>query len=318
MRINRFLAVRALYIGASVGLLIAYSSAVDRQVARDAQPRGQFASSYISLSRRPILAGKSTPDSAPGFPWPTKLTVPTNPPGRSNDTYAVLPPNELPGNKHPWVIYITGHAQPGCAIMGCSGWPNQGALTAALARAGFVVVAIDMSSLTNWGNANATLDVRALANLWPRYLNLASRPYVIAESMGGIIALNSIAHGTLRPQAIVGIYPVYSLSSMYAAGAGTFAREIQAAYGFRGPSSYAAATSAYDPALVPASTFASIPMWISCSSGDTAVNCAANGQALVNAVNEAGGSATYNPATGNHGDISNFDTAAVVSFFESH
>lgn len=261
-----------------------------------------------------------TSDSAYNFAWPMMLTVPGNPSG-TNKTYIVVPPNYRPSGQYPWVIYVTGHGQPGCSILGCASggtWTNQGALVSALAYAGYVVVAMDYTSLTNWGNADSNLDTAALAAQWPQWFNLSSRPYVIMESMGGIVTLNSIFNGKLNPRAIVGLYPVYSLSSMYAAGSGTFASEIQTAYSFGSPSGYAAATAGYDPALDPAASFAGIPVDIWCSAGDTIVNCSTNGQSLVTAINAAGGFGTFNASSGNHGDVSNFNASAVINFFNSH
>ncbi len=302
----------------SGGLPTTHNFVADSQSTSDVQFGLRYSSGYFTFNGQ-ASAQIDVPasDITYNVPWPTMLTVPGNPSG-TNNTYVILPPNYRPGGQYPWVIYVTGHGEPGSSILGSSGWPNQGSIVNYLANAGFVVVGMDYTSETNWGNQNATLDTQAIAKLWPQYFNLAPQPYVLAESMGGIVALNSIYYGKLKPRAMVALYPVYSLSSMYGGGSGTFASEIQTSYGFSGSSGYGAATVGYDPALDAVSTFSGIPMDIWCSSADTTVACSTNGQALASAVTAAGGVATFNASSGNHGDASNFDPVAVINFFNSH
>lgn len=249
-----------------------------------------------------------------GLAWPVQTTVASNPTGSQVNTYAIVPPTYSYQAQTPWVLYLHGDGQYGSAIFG----GNDNTLIQALAYAGYLVVSTDYTSITCWGNPACTQDVASVIANYQAYFNLAPHPYVIEESMGGLVSLNSVFHGTLTPRAVVGLYPVFSLASLYDNGSGTYASQIQTAYNFSSPSGYAAATAGYDPALDPIGTFVNIPFDIWCSSSDTVVSCANNGQALVNAINAAGGSATYNASSGNHGDPSNFDPAAVVSFFNAN
>ena len=227
-------------------------------------------------------------------------------------TWAILPPTYNPHTATPWIIYNHGSEQTISSIITNSAH-NQ--FVQSLAAAGFVVVASEYRSLTCWGNMECANDIANLQTLWRARLNLSSRPFVIGESMGGIVTWNAISHGTLKPLAVVGIYPVCSLFAMYVIDSHTPA--IETAYGFVSPSEYISATRGFDPLLTPPSTFADIRIAIWASYSDRTVERSQNEDPFAKAINAAGGSVTIQTSHGGHGDPSNLDAAAVISFFSS-
>jgi alpha-beta hydrolase superfamily lysophospholipase len=227
-------------------------------------------------------------------------------------TWAVLPPSYNPQNSYPWIIYDHGFGQ---TINSITAAPPQNGFVQSLAGAGFVVVASEYRNLACWGNWECAEDIANLQALWHSRLKLSPQPFVIGESMGGIVTWNAISHGTLKPLAVVGIYPVCSLAAMYAEH--QFKPTIQSAYGFASPAGYAAATEGFDPMLITPSTFADIPIQIWASYSDRVVRRSKNEDPFALAINAAGGNVTINTSPGNHGDPRNFDAPAVIAFFSS-
>ena len=228
-------------------------------------------------------------------------------------TWAILPESYNAQNASPWVIYDHGVGQTINSIT--ADFP-QSDFVQSLATAGFVVIASEYRNLACWGNIECVEDIANLQMLWRSQLNLWSQPFVIGESMGGIVTWNAIAHGALKPLAVVGIYPACNLANMYSRK--VFAPTIQTAYGFASPAGYSAATRGFDPMLDPPSIFADIPILIWASHSDTDVRRSQNEDPFANAINAAGGSVTIHTSSGRHGDPSNFDAPAVVSFFSLH
>lgn len=227
-------------------------------------------------------------------------------------TWAVLPPSYKPENSYPWIIYDHGFGQ---TIYSITAHPPQNGFVQALAAAGFVVVASEYRNLACWGNWECAEDIGNLQALWHSRLKLSPQPFVIAESMGGIVTWNAISHGTLKPVAVVGLYPVCNLAAMYAEK--PFQPTIQSAYGFASPAEYATATMGFDPILTPPSTFADIPIQIWASYADRVVRRSKNEDTFALAINAAGGNVTINTTQGSHGDPRNFNAAAVIAFFSS-
>lgn len=95
------------------------------------------------------------------------------------------------------------------------------------------------------------------------------------------------------------------------------APSIQAAYGFASAAGYSAATNGFDPMLTPPSAFVDFPIQIWASYSDHAVVRSLNEDLFALAVRAAGGSVTIHTSTGEHGDASNFDAPAVISFFSA-
>ena len=231
------------------------------------------------------------------------------------ETYGIIPLSYRPDVPSRWVLYNHGLGQSGRDI---STNPHDSRLVNALVKAGYVVIASDYKNQSCWGNAQCVRDIAAVQKLWKAYLNLLPAPYVISESMGGIVTWNAIAHGALSPIAVVGIYPACNLSNMYARGTGPFYSDIQSDYDFSNPSGYAAATAGYDPMLVPATQFTAFPILMWASYSDTTVLRTNNEDPFAAQVNAAGGHAIINTSTGNHADASNFAPPAVLQFFASH
>lgn len=228
-------------------------------------------------------------------------------------TWAILPESYNPHNATPWIIYNHGFGQ---TISSITANPPQSAFVLSLATAGFVVIASEYRNLTCWGNRDCADDIANLQMLWHSQLNLWPQPFVIGESMGGIVTWNAISHGALKPLAAVGIYPVCNLADMYTKD--VFRPTIQTAYGFTSPSGYLSATRGFDPILDPPSTFVDIPIQIWASRSDRIVVRSRNEDPFAKAINAAGGSVTIHTSQGDHGDPSNFDAHAVIAFFYAH
>jgi acetyl esterase/lipase len=128
-------------------------------------------------------------------------------------TWAILPPSYNSKIPAPWIIYNHGSGQ---TIASIAANAPQSLFVQSLASAGFVVVASEYRNLACWGNEQCAEDVANVQTLWRSQLNLWPRPFVIGESMGGIVTWDAISHGTLNPLAVVGIYPVCNLAAMYA------------------------------------------------------------------------------------------------------
>jgi alpha-beta hydrolase superfamily lysophospholipase len=227
-------------------------------------------------------------------------------------TWAILPPSYNPQNATPWIVYNHGYGQTIASIVAD---PPQNSFVESLAAAGFVIVASDYRNLACWGNLNCVEDVANLQTLWQSQLNLSPRPFVIAESMGGIVTWNAISLGTLKPMAVVGIYPACNLAAMYKNR--ELAPSIQTAYSFTSQTEYSAATKGFDPMLAPPSTFIGFPIEMWASHSDQVVVRSLNEDPFAKAINAAGGNVTIYTSTGNHGDPSNFDAPKVISFFSA-
>jgi acetyl esterase/lipase len=228
-------------------------------------------------------------------------------------TWAIVPDSYNSQNPTPWIIYNHGFGQ---TISSIASNPPQANFVQSLAAAGFVVIASEYRNLTCWGNMECADDVANLQMLWRSQLNLWPRPFVVGESMGGIVTWNAISHGALKPLAAVGLYPVCNLADMYTKS--VFAPSIQTAYGFASPSGYPAATKGFDPMLDPPSTFADVPIQIWVSRSDRVVVLSRNEAPFAKAINAAGGSVVIHISRGDHGNPSNFDAQAVIAFFHAH
>jgi hypothetical protein len=226
--------------------------------------------------------------------------------GKTSTVVVAFPPGYGLRRSQRWVLWIHGTNEGGAGMFDSYGRH----MSSRLLRAGYVLVSPDDSDRTCWGDAACVQDIRETVTAVRDRFHLTGDPYVYAMSMGGLVALNSVAHGALHPRALFASYPVYSLASMEVSQFG-FADSIRRA--FQGQS-----MSGFDPAADDPARFASFPIEVACSSGDTTVICARNGRALVSAVQGAGGSVAFYPCAGNHGDASCIPPAAAVAFFHRH
>lgn len=213
-----------------------------------------------------------------------------------------------------WVIFDHGHGQLGSAIFND---PQVLLLTTALTNAGYVIASSEYATPNCWGDASCVEDSKALYDVFTNTLNLDPKPFVIGQSMGGMVMWNAILHASFTPKAVAGIYPACNLLNMYQSA--SFSAEIQADYSFTSSSTFATATKGYDPVnselLTP---LVAVPALIWSSYGDTVVSRADNEDLLAKAVSAAGGSMTIITTVGDHGDNSNFDAPTLVAFFDKY
>ena len=191
--------------------------------------------------------------------------------------------------KHPpscLIIYNHGFGQTITSIAGNS---PQSSFVQSLANAGYVVIASQYRNLACWGDRECARIIE-LADPLAFVLNLTPQPFVIGESMGGIVTWNAISLGTVKPLAVVGIYPagVTGANILQKHSALT----IQSGYGFYSPAEYSTATAGFDPLLTPAHTFAGFPILIWASNSDQAVPRSKNEDPFSAAINAAKGSVT--------------------------
>lgn len=228
-------------------------------------------------------------------------------------TYAWIPLSYRKDIQSPWVLFNHGSSQ---SALDLANTPNDKLILTALLSAGYVVIASDYTDEFCWGNPQCVDDDANVVQQWKLLLNITSRPYVLAESMGGIVTWNSIFYGAINPRAVAAIYPVCSLANLYSNP--VFTPYIQNAYGFTRAKEYPTATAGYDPMLDPPAAFTGFPILMWSSYSDVTVTRAQNEDPFAAAINAAGGSAVINTSTGVHGDVSNFDPKAVVDFFAAH
>lgn len=188
----------------------------------------------------------------------------------------------------------------------------------ALLHAGYAVIGTDYTDPACFGDASCVADVKMAAEAARRQFGFKGDPYCVAGSMGGIVALNAIAHGAIHCRAMELLFPIYSLESIYHGNQTELIAQINRDYQVKTPSDYKAATLGYDPALDAPSTFRSTPMDIHCSVADEIVPCTQNGKALAATVSAVGGTATFTPCRGGHGNPSCIVPAAVIEFFREH
>jgi hypothetical protein len=243
------------------------------------------------------------------------LSVDSNPPGKLVGLVIALPPHYWPmRGRHDWVFWAHGAGDSADGIFS----PRNRPIADALLQAGFIIVATDYSERDCWGSPSCVRDVSTAISTARERFPLDGDPHVYTGSMGGFVILNSIAHGVIHPRAIYAAFPGYDLGSMYQDGRGYFARSIENAFGFHNPAQFEVATGGYNPKDGDPSLFRSIPFEISCSPADTAVNCERNGKALTTAVRAVGGTAQFDPCSGEHGDTSCMVPSKVVDFFKQH
>jgi fermentation-respiration switch protein FrsA (DUF1100 family) len=228
-------------------------------------------------------------------------------------TWAIVPNSYDSSKAFPWIIYNHGFGE---TIGSITLNAPQNNFVQSLAAAGFVVVASEYRDPACWGDMECAEDIANLQVLWHSLLSLTPQPYVIGESMGGVVTWNAILLNTVKPLAVVGIYPVCSLANMYTKA--EFAPTIQSAYGFDSPGEYSKATAGFDPLLAPPHVFTSFPIMIWASYSDHTVSRSKNEDPFSAAINAAGGNVVVRASYGDHGDPSNFNAPAVISFFSSN
>jgi hypothetical protein len=140
-----------------------------------------------------------------------------------------------------------------------------------------------------------------------------SKTVGFSQSMGGLCGQLIISGNLIPWRGWYGIFPVCSLANMYGSGSGTFATEINTAYGCT-TGTYAALTAGHDPLLTTASNY-TMRMRYTASAGDTTVNKAANETPMQAQVAPFALESFLLNTIGNHGDASNFIPYDMVNFY---
>lgn len=193
-------------------------------------------------------------------------------------------------------------------------YTNENSVLTALLRVGYVVMAANYSA-TAWGNPlSVTQSIAAIEYIKERY-NVFNAPFMVVQSMGGLVGLNSILSGGLKPAAVAGIYPASNLLWCYQNG---FSAQIESAFGFSGAANFEAATAGYDPLNDNEPiAFNGLKMKFWHSPDDTVVSKAENTDLLKVKAESGGSKFSVVTTSGEHGDPSSFDGDGIVEFFNS-
>jgi pimeloyl-ACP methyl ester carboxylesterase len=238
----------------------------------------------------------------------TPLSIPdTNPSGVQISVH--LPAGYDPRITHRLAVYCHGS---GGTDKDLWTYPNENTVLTALLNAGYVVMSAGYGQ-TAWGNpVSVSQNVAAIQYVIDRY-NVFARPYIIGQSMGGMVGFNTVIVGGVTPAAFAGIYPASNLRYQYDHG---FTAAIEGAYGFSGDANFDSATNGYDVLNDnPPLNFRGLAIKIWHSYGDTVVPRIPNSDALKTLAEQGGASVTIVTSTGDHGDASSFDGVGIVDFF---
>lgn len=239
----------------------------------------------------------------------------------------VLPPNYVRGKMNRWVLFGHGYTPNGGGTP-----PNtvnlfdtlHDTIFNALINAGYVIVVPEYTNINNFGNAGGVSDIAVTVSTVQSYFSLDTKPFVIGESMGGTVTLSAIGNGTLVPRAFVGIYPLTNINWIYNSGTSTnppqagINASIQTAYSCSNAATCNPVFVPYDPNSMSPYKFAYFPSRLWSSPSDTVVSKTFNSDLFARKVNAVGGNVIVTTTTGDHGDPSNFDPAAVVNFFNAN
>ncbi len=214
----------------------------------------------------------------------------------------------------PVILYCHGYNE-NIASVNPAGQPAQFGPTAkALADAGFMVVASDLTGLSNWGNAGA---ITALQNLY-QYL-VANFPVgqigIIGHSMGSLAALTTIAQRILpNIAAAYMIEPACNLR--WLAETSSYAAAVKTAHGLASDlSDYATKTAGLDPLKQEGWRYRGMPMRVVASPQDTQILKTECADKLVALVSPYSTDVTTLTASGGHTNASHFVPSDVVAFF---
>ena len=212
---------------------------------------------------------------------------------QSAGTLTVVPPR----SNGSLVVFLHGWGQTRWALLERRSESN---VAHALTAAGFTVVGAD-AHLKAWGDAASVADYRRLiARTMQRYD--LHEVFLMGESMGGLATMQ-LARELPTVRAVVAWYPVCDLRTM---------RQT------RFQATIASAWSGRDRARVSPVEAPDKPMMIWASPQDTVVRASRNAAVCAAEARAQGAQVTYIHTSGEHGDPSNFDPAAVVDFFLQH
>ena len=268
-------------------------------------PARQLTGAYIG----PITVNTSANTPAPPVTIGDKVINATDAAG--NTMRVCLPPTYDSRTPCPVVMYHHGSSETAAAPFAGT---EKRAMMQALTNAGYIVASTDAAGITSWGNNAA---IQSYIYLY-RYLrdHVAIGPiHHLAQSMGGISALLTLAAREVPAASVALIFPCTNLAAMYAnTGWGSdFTVPINAAYGIPGSGTYAAQTAGHDPALMAPTAFRGVPVWGIGSHGDVIAVRSLNLDPFVAAVTPYASEVTVLTSTGDHGDATNFNATAQAS-----
>ena len=237
------------------------------------------------------------------------LTIPaTNPSGKLISVH--LPAGYDPRITYRLAVYCHG---AGGTDKDFWNYPNENTVLTKLLKAGYVVMGVDYET-NGWGNESSIQqNVLGIKYVKERF-NVFNSPYLIVQSMGGMVGLNTVLLGGIKPAAIAGIYPACNLNYQYKNG---FKASIENAYNFSGEENFDQATNGYDVLNDNNfNRFNGLRMKFWHSPADTVVPKSFNTDLLKTKVEVGGGSLTVVSTLGEHGDQSSFDPSGIVDFFK--
>lgn len=195
------------------------------------------------------------------------------------------------------VVFVHGAGQTRWSLLGRR---EEASVADAVSEAGFTILAADAEGKA-WGNPASVAAYRKLIERTQRRYVLRD-VFLIGESMGGLAAMQ-LARVLPEVQAVAAWFPVCDVRTMRDA---RFQPSIRDAW--RGRS-----RAAVSPVAV-----GDTPLVVWASPADTVVNTATNAAVCVAEAKAAGAEVTYFRTTGEHGDPSNYQPAAMVQFFEKY
>ncbi len=241
------------------------------------------------------------------------------------NVFAVIPPNYNPEAANPLALQVRGQESSVISFFGT--FHN---VTEALYQNGFVQGYLDFHHGTIYGSPADLTDVAGAMSVLQGSLALVGRPFLMADSGGGIVALDAIAHGAIAPLALL----CYSCNTNLFWDAYTNKQMpfVETDYGFADPAQYSAYTGpsgevSYDPTVAirtlgsGQTLLTGVPMLFIADQapGDATVATDQNSALFTAAANRTrAGTATIVYVGGGHVSPNKFNGPQALSFFNQH
>lgn len=234
--------------------------------------------------------------------------------GPSGDVWRIHLPKVMDGETAHPICLFTHQASTGDRN---SPWDEARArpVLEALCDAGYIIVSADDQG-DRWGNG-ASLTNYAAAIQWVRD-NFFAGPVVLwSPSMGGAPGLNLILNRVLHVRAIAAICPVCDIPAMYSGG---FVTTLNAAYGVTDLPGLEAAVVGFNPLDGDMFEFTGkgVRFWVATGTSDTVVPEADHAVLLQAALAAFAEESTIVEIGSGHLASSQYDAAAIVTFFDSY
>lgn len=195
------------------------------------------------------------------------------------------------------VVFLHGWGQTRWSLLSRR---EEASVAHAVTEAGFTVLAADATGKA-WGDPASLRDYRTLIERTQQRYDLRD-VFLMGESMGGLATMQ-LARTLPDVQAATAWFPVCDIRTMREA---RFQATIRSSWRGRSRAPIAPVAVGDTPLLV----------WA--SPADTVVDAATNAAVCVAEAKRAGADVTYFHTTGEHGDPSNYQPSAVVTFFEKY